>query len=69
MTDEIELVSVQYQNVRGFYDATLPLDNSKSLIVGRNHAGKTSAFLLLSWLINEANPDRLLILYFNSILT
>ena len=60
MTDEIELVSVQYQNVRGFYDATLPLDNSKSLIVGRNHAGKTSAFLLLSWLINEANPDRLL---------
>ncbi|MCY3703527.1 MAG: AAA family ATPase [Rhodospirillales bacterium] len=60
MTDEIELVSIRYQNVRGFYDATLPLDNTKSLIVGRNHAGKTSAFLLLSWLINEASPDRLL---------
>ena len=60
MTDEIELVSIRFQNVRGFYDATLPLDNTKSLIVGRNHAGKTSAFLLLSWLLNEASPDRLL---------
>ena len=44
---------------RGFYDATLPLVNEKTLIVGRNHAGKTSALLLLAWLINDADPDRL----------
>lgn len=60
MTTEIELVSIRYQNVRGFYDARLPLTNEKTLIVGRNHAGKTSAFLLLAWLINDADPDRLL---------
>ena len=59
MAEEIELVSIRYQNVRGFYDATLPLENTKTLVVGRNHAGKTSAFLLLSWLINEADPTRL----------
>lgn len=59
MPEDIELVSIAYQNVRGFYDATLPLENDKTLIVGRNHAGKTSALLLLSWLINEADPDRL----------
>jgi predicted ATP-dependent endonuclease of OLD family len=45
--------------VRGFYEATLPLDNEKILIVGRNHSGKTSAFLLLDWLINFADADRL----------
>lgn len=56
---EIQLVSIRYENVRGFYDATLPLENEKTLIVGRNHAGKTSAFLLLAWLINEADPNRL----------
>ena len=60
MTVEFELVSVRFQNVRGFYDATLPLDNKKTLIVGRNHAGKTSAFLLLSWLFNDADPGRLI---------
>ena len=60
MTTKIELVSIRYQNVRGFYDATLPLMNEKTLIIGRNHAGKTSAFLLLAWLINDAAPDRLL---------
>ena len=59
MAEDIELVNIRYQNVRGFYDATLPLENTKSLVVGRNHAGKTSAFLLLSWLINEADPERL----------
>ena len=59
MVDEIELVSIRYENVRGFYDTALPLENTKSLIVGRNNAGKTSAFLLLSWLINDADPARL----------
>ncbi len=54
-----ELVSIRYENVRGFYDATLPLQNEKTLIVGRNHAGKTSALKLLAWLINDADPDRL----------
>lgn len=55
----MELVSIRYQNVRAFFDATLPLENEKTLIVGRNHAGKTSALLLLAWLINEADADRL----------
>ena len=59
MSAKIELVSISYQNVRGFYDATLPLENEKTLIIGRNHAGKTSALLLLAWLINDADPDRL----------
>lgn len=59
MAENIDLIDIRYQNVRGFYDATLPLENTKSLLVGRNHAGKTSAFLLLSWLINEADPERL----------
>lgn len=59
MTSELELVSIRYQNVRGFYDATLPLVNEKTLIVGRNNAGKTSALLLLAWLINDADPERL----------
>jgi len=56
---QIQLISIQYENVRGFYNATLPLEKKKTLIVGRNHAGKTSAFLLLSWLINDADADRL----------
>ena len=59
MVEEIELMRIRYQNVRGFYDTILPLENPKTLLVGRNHAGKTSAFLLLSWLINEADPERL----------
>ena len=59
MAKEMELVNIRYQNIRGFYDATLPLENEKVLIVGRNHAGKTSALLLLAWLINDADPDRL----------
>ena len=54
-----ELISIRYENVRGFYDATLPLQNEKTLIVGRNHAGKTSALKLLAWLINDADPERL----------
>ena len=54
-----ELVSIRYENVRGFYDATLPLTNKKTLIVGRNNAGKTSAIMLLAWLVNDANPQRL----------
>ena len=59
MTRKFELVSLRFENVRGFYDATLPLSNKQTLIVGRNHAGKTSAFLLLAWVINEADPKRL----------
>jgi len=57
--NDIRLISIQYQNVRGFYDAELPLDQEKTLIVGRNHAGKTSAFLLLAWAINDADAERL----------
>ena len=57
--EKFKLVSIRYQNIRGFYDATLPLEKEKTLIVGRNHAGKTSALKLLEWLINHANPDRL----------
>ncbi len=60
MSTEIELVSIRYENIRGFYDTTLPLMNQKTLIIGRNHAGKTSALLLLAWLFNDANPDLLL---------
>ena len=59
MSPKIELVSIRYQNVRGCYDTTLPLENDKTLIVGRNNAGKTSALLLLAWLINDADPGRL----------
>ena len=57
---KLELISIRYENIRGFYDATLPLQKEKTLIVGRNHAGKTSALKLLAWLINDANPGRLL---------
>ncbi len=56
---KFQLISIRYENVRGFYDATLPLEKEKALIIGRNHAGKTSALKLLAWLINDANPDRL----------
>ena len=56
---KFELISIRYENVRGFYDATLPLEKEKILIVGRNHAGKTSALKLLAWLINDADPNRL----------
>lgn len=57
--EKLKLISIRYENVRGFYDATLPLQKEKTLIVGRNHAGKTSALKLLDWLINDADPDRL----------
>ena len=56
----MKLISIRYENIRGFYDATLPLQKEKTLIVGRNNAGKTSALKLLAWLINDADPDRLL---------
>ena len=51
----VELISIRYQNVRGFYDTTLPLEAEKTLLVGRNNAGKTSALLLLAWVINDAD--------------
>ena len=54
-----DLVRIRYENIRGFYDATLPLTNEKALIVGRNNAGKTSALMLLAWLINDADPDKI----------
>lgn len=57
MNNPIDLISIRYQNVRGFYDTTLPLQNEKILIVGRNHAGKTSALLLLAWVINDVQLD------------
>ena len=55
---KFELISIRYENVRGFYDATLPLEKEKILIVGRNHAGKTSALKLLAWLINAGFSDK-----------
>lgn len=55
----IELVGIQFENVRGFYNSYLPLEDEKTLIVGRNHAGKTSGLLLLAWFINDADPKRL----------
>ena len=59
MPEPIELVSVRFENIRNFSNATLPLNNDKFVLVGRNNAGKTSALVLLDWLLNDLDTDKL----------
>jgi len=59
MPDPIELKSIRLQNVRNFTDATLRLDQAKTVLVGRNNAGKTGVLRLLDWILNGLDTDEL----------
>jgi len=52
---DIQIVSIQFENIRGFYNSTLPLDRKTTVLIGPNNSGKTSALRLLDWIVN--NPE------------
>jgi ABC-type cobalamin/Fe3+-siderophores transport system ATPase subunit len=60
VTRQFELTGVQVANLRGFKDATLPLLDGLTLLVGPNNSGKTSVLRLLDWALNHADEAVLL---------
>jgi energy-coupling factor transporter ATP-binding protein EcfA2 len=56
----VELTAIQVTNLRGFRDATLPLADGLTLLVGPNNSGKTSILRLLDWILNHAEESTLL---------
>jgi recombinational DNA repair ATPase RecF len=60
MSRQLELRSVQIANLRGFRDATLPLEDGLTLLVGANNSGKTSVLRILNWILNEADEATLM---------
>jgi energy-coupling factor transporter ATP-binding protein EcfA2 len=60
MGRQLELRSVQIANLRGFRDATLPLSDGLTLLVGANNSGKTSILRILNWILNEADESTLM---------
>lgn len=59
MNRQFELTSIQVANLRGFRDATLPLRDGLTLLVGPNNSGKTSILRLLDWVLNQATDETL----------
>src|SRR5215216_6050553 len=60
MGRQLDLRSVQLANLRGFRQATLPLSDGLTLLVGANNSGKTSVLRILNWILNEAHEDTLM---------
>jgi hypothetical protein len=60
MGRQLELRSVQLSNLRGFRDATLPVSDGLTLLVGANNSGKTSILRILNWILNEAGESTLM---------
>ena len=60
MSRQLELRFVQIANLRGFRDATLPLEDGLTLLVGANNSGKTSILRILNWVLNEADEATLM---------
>ena len=56
---ELSLVGAEIENLRGYNYASLHLDRSRTLLVGPNSSGKTSVLRLISWVLNELDPDLL----------
>jgi len=52
---QLELRFIQVANLRGFRDATLPLSDGLTLLVGANNSGKTSVLRILNWILNEVD--------------
>ncbi|WP_456411074.1 AAA family ATPase, partial [Oceanithermus sp.] len=49
---QVKLLSVHVENIRGFTRASFPLANDLAVFVGANNAGKTSLFIILKWLFS-----------------
>lgn len=60
MSRQVELSGIQVTNLRGFQDASLPLMDGLTLLVGPNNSGKTSILRLLDWFLNRADESTLL---------
>jgi hypothetical protein len=60
MSRQLELRFIQIENLRGFRDATLPLGDGLTLLVGANNSGKTSVLRILHWILNEADEATLM---------
>ncbi len=60
MSRQLELRFIQIANLRGFKDATLPLEDGLTLLVGANNSGKTSILRILNWVLNEAKEATLM---------
>lgn len=56
---KLKLRSVAITNLRGFSDSALEIDDSLTMLVGPNNAGKTSVLRLLDWVLNTASEDAL----------
>lgn len=55
----MQIVSIQFENVRNFTSATLELERERIVLVGRNNAGKTAALSLLDWVFNGLDLENL----------
>jgi len=55
----IELKSIQFENIRNFSNTSVEIDRPKTVFVGRNNSGKTSALSLIDWLFNTLDIDEL----------
>lgn len=58
MDQEIKLLGMLIENIRGFSHTFIPLDKPLSIFVGANNAGKTSIFKVLQWVFS-IDPDDL----------
>lgn len=61
LDDDLSLLleQVEIANLRGYSKARLSLRRDRTFLVGPNNSGKTSFFLLLNWLINDLDTERL----------
>lgn len=50
---QLRLNAVTADNLRGYTSTTLPLNRSRTVVVGANNAGKTSLLKLLDWALNQ----------------
>lgn len=53
----LSIAEISFQNLRGYNTATLPLEKDHITIVGDNNQGKSSALLLLDFMLNLADKD------------
>lgn len=51
--------SIRLQNIRGFSNTSLGLDQNKIVFVGENNAGKSSLLLVLDWIFNRLQLEEL----------
>ena len=49
----MKLSRIRIENLRGYCDASLSLERSPLVLIGKNNAGKTSILRILDWVFNS----------------